>query len=148
MAENVRWALEREGPDGRVLVYAHDAHVMNSTLTGGPWSVFREPPAMMGKSLRSALGDDLVIIGSAIGATSGGLPLVYQDSTSVDVALARARSGSYAIDLRGARDAPDAWRWLSQPHPLRANIATFAIVAPATAFDAMVFIDTLTPARE
>ena len=77
MAENVRWALEREGPDGRVLVYAHDAHVMNSTLTGGPWSVFREPPAMMGKSLRSALGDELVIIGSAIGATSGGLPPVY-----------------------------------------------------------------------
>lgn len=62
MAENVRWALEREGPDGRVLVFAHNNHVMNAPLTGGPWSAFREPSATMGIFARSALRDSLVII--------------------------------------------------------------------------------------
>lgn len=147
MAENVRWALEREGPEGRVLVYAHNAHVMNSTLTGGPWSAYRERPSMMGTFLRTALGDDLAIIGSATGSTAKGLPPAYGDSTSVDVVLSRVGSGSYAIDVRRAREDPAAWRWLTEPRTLRANITTFAIVAPAAAFDVLVYIDTLTPSR-
>jgi erythromycin esterase len=45
MAENVRWALEREGPNGRLVVFAHNGHVMNSVLQGGIWSTLQQPPS-------------------------------------------------------------------------------------------------------
>jgi erythromycin esterase len=48
MAENIRWILEREGPDARIVVWAHNAHVADAQAThrsdgtslGGP-----PPPA-------------------------------------------------------------------------------------------------------
>lgn len=37
MADNVRWVLSREGPGGRVLVFAHNQHVKNAPTEGGVW---------------------------------------------------------------------------------------------------------------
>ena len=147
MADNVRWALQCEGADGRLLVFAHNNHVMNGSLTGGPWSAFRVPPSMMGKFLRSALGDSLVIIGSATGGTSDALPKTQADSMSLDVALSRVSSSSFLLDLRSAKTRPAVGAWLSQARPLRSNVTTHAIVVPARAFDAIAFLDTLTQAR-
>jgi erythromycin esterase len=147
MADNVRWALQCEGAGGRLLVFAHNNHVMNGPVTGGPWSAFRVPPLAMGKFLRGALGDGLVIIGSAIADTAEGFPKTKADSMSVDFALSHVSSSSFVLDLRPARTRPPVWRWLTQARPLRSNVTTHAIVTPAVAFDAFVFLDTLTAAR-
>lgn len=144
MAENVQWALQLEAPAGRVLVFAHNNHVMNSTITGGAWSAFRVPPPAMGKFLRSALGDKLVIAGSASRVVEARNRV---DSTSLDLALSQLSRSSFILDLRPARARPEILRWLSRSRPLHANGGDYVIVKPIGAFDAIVFVDTLTGAR-
>ena len=140
MAANVRWALEREGAAGRLVIFAHNGHVMNSPVEGGIWSTFRQPPLVMGTFLRSALGRDLVVIGG----TSGVAPTA-KDSAEVDGALSRVGMPRFMLDLRGA-DA-GALRWLSERHTIRANEMTMMIVAGRSAFDAVYYVDRLTPSR-
>src|SRR5262249_30545220 len=74
MAANTLWALGEEGPRGRLMVFAHDAHVMNARSRGGMWSVYREPPFMMGEHLRARLGKRLLIIGTLAAHNGPGLP--------------------------------------------------------------------------
>lgn len=146
MAENARWALAREGPDGRVLLFAHNAHVMNAAAQGGDWSVYERPPNAMGVHLRAALGNDLVIIGSSAEKNGTGLPAASPDPMSIDAALARVGLRRFIVDLRAA---PDGARpvWVAQRHTLRANFTLRMTVIPGAAFDAFLFIETLTPAR-
>jgi erythromycin esterase len=139
MAENVRWALEREGAAGRLVAFAHNGHVMNP-FVGGATSDFRQPPAAMGAFLRPVLGRDLVVIGG----TSGGLPPARNDSAEVDAALGRVGLPRFLLDLRSA-DGP-ALRWLSAPHTTRSNNGV-QVVNLRTAFDAVYFVDRLTSAR-
>ncbi len=65
MADNVLWALEREGPDGRIFVFAGDFHIQKAQ----PRSA--SPP--MGLFLNSMMGKDYVTIGTAFyqGVKSG-----------------------------------------------------------------------------
>ena len=141
MAENVRWALEREGPRGRVLVFAHDMHVKNAATVGGPWRLDR-PPTAMGQYLREALGDRLVIV---VGVGGTRAPAAV-DEPSIDAALARARIPRFAIDLR-ARAESAVGLWRSSVQTLRVNGDAVVALQPSTAFDALVYIDSLTPAR-
>ena len=144
MADNVRWALEQEGPNGRIIVFAHNNHVMNASMTGGIWSAFRQPPSAMGKYLRPMLGRDLVIIGGSSGATPGATQLKV-DPDNIDAALAQVGLPRFIVDLRQARNDHAAFAWLSKPRALHSNIETFMTVTPAEAFDALYFTDNLTP---
>ena len=147
MADNVRWLLEREGPKGRILVFAHNMHVMNSTLQGGPWAKFRHPSSSTGQFLRSALGSDLVIIGGAAATTSGSLPPMEKNPASFDDALSQLAAPRFLLDLRASADNPAVSKWLSEPMPMHANVFDHLIVSPRPAFDAVYFIETLTIAR-
>lgn len=60
-AESVRWVLDQEGPAGKVLVFAHSAHVRKGKSTAGD-----EPPfTSLGQHLAATLGDSLIVIGTA-----------------------------------------------------------------------------------
>ncbi len=150
MADNVRWVMEREGPTGRILVFAHNAHIKNASTEGGIWSAFARPSTVMGQHLRLALGDDLVIIGTSSARNGAGLPVAPSESgesNSLDVALARVGPPRFLIDLRAARANRAVTSWLAQRRALRANFTTYLTLSPGAAFDAILFIDTLTPAR-
>ncbi|MBO9380333.1 erythromycin esterase family protein [Sphingomonas histidinilytica] len=147
MADNAHWVLDREGPDGRVLLFAHDGHVMNAATRGGIWSVYRRAPKAMGQHLRAALGDQLFIVPIASGSNGAGLPPVAPGSGSLDVALARVGYERFLLDLRPARTAGPAAGWLRRTQSIRANHVTQAEITPATAMDAVVFIATLTAAH-
>jgi erythromycin esterase len=140
MAENAQWALEREGAAGRLVIFAHNGHVMNSSVEGGIWSAYRQPPAAMGKFLRSALGRDLVIIGGASGVAPAG-----KDSGEVDEALSRVGVPRFMLDLRSADGA--SLNWLSERHAIRANEMTVQIVTVRPAFDAVYYVNRLTASR-
>ncbi len=146
MADNVRWALRREGASGRLLVYAHNAHVMNAVIRGGIWSVYPQPPAMMGRHLRAALGKDLAIIGVSAAEIGPGLPPAPASQESMEVALGRLGVRTLLLDMRRAADVPALTPWLSQLQSMRANFTTQMRVPPRDAFDAIVFIDRLSPA--
>ena len=143
MAENVRWALAREGPTGRLLVFAHDVHVKNAPTVGGIWSVLDRPPTVMGQHLRRALGAQLVIIGTSDGSP----PDRNGDTTSVDATLARVGAPRFIVDLRAAGRDTAARAWLATQRKLRANGSTFVTLAPGEAFDALWYAGPLTPAH-
>jgi erythromycin esterase len=147
MADNVRWIVSREGRTGRVLIFAHNAHIMNAQWRGmGVWSVFAQAPNGLGVHLRSTFGSDLVIIGTSSAANGNGLPAAKLDSSSLDASLARMGRPRFLLDLRAARNNRQAKEWLADTRLLRANFDTYYHVRPSSAFDVLVFIDTLTPA--
>ena len=119
MAENVLWLLDRLGPNGKLVLWAHNFHV--STL-----------PNAMGRDLRAALGSDLVILGFAFGQGSfsgvrmtasspRGLqtltapPIVASSYEHYFQSVSRPR---FLLDLRRPL-ASDSASWLAGPRLLR-----------------------------
>jgi erythromycin esterase len=148
MAENVQWALENEGREGRLLVFAHNGHVGDSVWTGSRKSPFKVNAPMMGANLRRVYGDDLYIISTNSVMTSGeGLPKFKKIEDSIDNVLARVGPSRMFLDLRMARRTPAAFAWLSEPPP-PANLDHYRVVTQSTEFDGFVFLRELTPAVE
>lgn len=147
MADNVQWVLRREGPAGRIFVFAHNVHVENTPLRGGIWNVFRQPLKPMGQHLRAALGEQLLIIGTSSAKNGAGVPAATEQPGSLDTVLSRVGPKHFLLDIRLARQAPAALSWLGQRQSLRANFTTQMELAPASAFDAIAFMDELTAAH-
>jgi erythromycin esterase len=145
MAENACWALEREGPQGRVLVVAHNAHVKNGPTEGGVWSAFRQPPNATGQYLRSALGKELVIIGMSAANSPSSSPKLPPDLDSFDSALSEVGIPRFFLDLQTTGTATAVTSWLAEKHALTANLDSYLTLSPGVAFDLIVFVDKLTP---
>ena len=145
MADNVRWALEREGTNGRLIVFAHNNHIMNAPLEGGVWNAFRKPPSTMGMALKPALGHDLLIMGGTSGAIGEGLPPEEAGLKTIDISMAKVGVPNFVIDLRAARSDHDASGWLDKTMPIRANMGTHVLLNPGQAFDALYFVNSLSP---
>ena len=143
MADNVLWVKRQEGKVGRILVFAHNAHVMDGGLQGGIWAAFKQPPRMMGEHLRAALGESLVIIGTSAAQSGAGLPAGMRLDNDVDDALADVGPSLFVLDLRGAQGLD----WMRETHSLRANFSSNLDINLKHAFDALVFIRSVTPAR-
>ncbi|MEJ0034944.1 MAG: erythromycin esterase family protein [Gammaproteobacteria bacterium] len=146
MAANVQWVLRQEGANARLLLFAHNAHVMNERTRGGIWNVFDRPPQMMGQHLRRALGARLLTVGTLVRASGPGLPSAPPPADSVEEALAGLNLPLFLLDLRKAACSPGASDWLSRRHAVRANFNTELDVVPGKAFDAIEFIAEATPA--
>ena len=146
MADNVRWAMTREGPDGRLLVFAHNGHVANATNRGSIWNALAKPPKMMGVHLRSLFGRSLVVIGQSGGAFVDTSVHVIPDTAGVDEALTSVGLRHFAVDLRATRAGTPERRWLETERPMRSNIRHHHVLRPIEAFDALVYVDTLRPA--
>jgi erythromycin esterase len=145
MADNVRWVMDREGSSARMLLAAHYGHIKNAPTEGGIWSAFERPATVMGQHLRSALGSDLVILGISSSKNGEGLPPASAEPNSLDATLARVGPTPFFLDLRPARSNQIVSAWLAERRPMRAN-SSFMLLSPIAAFDALVYIDTLTPA--
>lgn len=102
---------------------------------------------MLGTSLRPAFARDLVTIATS-GAVWKDTVSTAPDSETIDAALLQTGRRSFLLDLRKARSSPDAFAWLSRPQRLRTNVGTDLRIIPRRAFDAIFFVDTLTPARK
>jgi erythromycin esterase len=53
----------------------------------------------------------------------------------------------FLLDLRAARSGRAAAAWLAERRQLRTNFTKSLTVSPSVAFDALLFVNTLTPAR-
>jgi len=148
MAENVQWALQNEGRQGRLILFAHNGHVMNAKDDGRRWANVREKPSMMGLHLRRVYGKDLYIIAMSSATASGGLPSKPIEEDSIDSALAGVGLPLMFLDLRMARQNKEALTWISTRRSLNANISAQSLITPSTAVDAFSFVNTLTPAIE
>jgi erythromycin esterase len=147
MAENVRWALNNEGPNGRLLVFGHNGHVMNAKNDGRRWAKVRKKPPMMGFHLRRMYGNNLYIIAMTAATTSGGFRAAKPlEEDSIEKTLAGVGLPLMFLDVRMARQSNETLTWLSAQRSVNANVDAHTLITPSTAADAFFFISTLTPA--
>ena len=120
MAENTLWLLDQLGPEGKVVLWAHNFHVANHSEAQGTY-------------LRDALGDDMVILGfsheggsftavtlnggTAVGGGSHSLTPPYY--RSYEQTFARSGMDRFALDLRNLSTTSDSTAWLAGPRPFR-----------------------------
>ncbi len=124
MAENTGWLSDRIGPEGRMVLWAHNFHVSAQ-------------PGAQGFYQRQIFGDDLVILGftheggsfTAVGQTMGPSGTIrYTERRSFDLDppvedsfeayFAGAAAPRFVLDLRRPLNDPGS-AWLSERRPFR-----------------------------
>lgn len=147
MADNVLWAVQREGAGGRVALWAHNSHLMK---TMDP-----EQGPRLGLFLDSMLGRDYVNVGFAFyqGAPSGwasyqtGISEPAKDGT-LDGELARVGLPLFVLDLRAAPAEGSVHEWLDRPWTMRSEMREWVLTLnPLHAWDALFYIEQISPAR-
>ena len=155
MAENTRWALEQEGERGRLVLFAHDAHVMNARF------VYPVPPyagswKTQGQYLRSWFGTSLVVVGSAASRITGNVSgatgwVEAGGETQAGLAtftaeLAKVRLSLFVLDLRAGDRVPGVGAALERAWPFEFLIGSQPL-SPRQTFDAMVYFDRVTASK-
>jgi len=156
MAENVEWILQRAD---RVVVGAANGHVQRWPFSAPP--IVNDSYTALGEHLAAALGDRLVVIANSFGggelfqhrAIPGGPPghtetfverMPPLDPTSLDELLSAAALPHYLLDLRKVpAGGPIADRFAATSSIMTGAQAT--PVNPMAAFDAVVYVDQVTP---
>ncbi len=136
MAENVMWILDKEAEGGKVLVFAHNAHIKNTATVGSVWNAFAQPPNSTGQYLRSILGSNLLIVGSSCAPS-----LATAQPGSLDSALSQVGKPRFLLDIRKARNNYAVESWLEIRRPMEANKVSFLLLQPLQAFDVLLFIN-------
>jgi erythromycin esterase len=157
MAENIRWILDHEGPDAKLVAWAHNGHVATQL-------------PMMGSHLRRMFGLEMVVFGFAFNQggfqamempfpSKSGLRSFNVDPApdgSLDAMLASAGLNISAIDLRALPKEGEAARWFSEPRATRSigsgygeQFAANFLAKQVTPkiYDAILFVEKTTSAR-
>jgi erythromycin esterase len=153
MADNVLWVYQRECRRGRVFYFAHIEHIQDGPgilgLPGRPPVGQYRQIRCAGSYLRSALGSDLILIGTYFGHAEGfgkadAPPYVAHDVEDLLDSL------SIPLFIMNLHDLPPSGQlhdWFATAHGTRASILRehYDTVSPLTAYDAIFFVDTITP---
>lgn len=164
MAENVRWIRDREGPEAKVIVWAHNTHVAD-WVTPESWG---SDPAL-GYYLRDWYGPEVVILGilfgrggfSAleVGAGSRGLwgfEVGPPPAGTIESMFTAAELDLALADLRQLPPGGPVAEWFATPKATRNSGGVYDPTDPerhllpyaaAEAFDALVYVDSTTPSR-
>ncbi len=157
--ENVSWILEREGPEAKMAIWAHNGHLMRENGSFTP----------MGANLKDALGDAFYMFRLAFnqgefrallfppGGPAQGLQTHLIDvapEESFEALLTGTRLPRLALDLRAAPTDGAVARYLDQQVPMREIGAAYtpgyhylARLRPRFAFDGVLFVETTTASR-
>jgi erythromycin esterase-like protein len=154
MADNLLWVEQRECRRGKILFFAHDEHVQMSVgIVGSP-----TPPAggplirirVADTYLRSALGRDLVVIGTYFGQGAG-FPSADApappDAHRMEDLLVSISIPRYIMNLHELPSSGPLHDWFQMAHATRDSVSgqDVYMVAPLRAYDAILYIDTITP---
>ena len=150
IADNLAWIVERESSRGRVLVFAHDMHLSRA-------EVVSDEPLLNGHRgagtyLAARFGRTYRVIGSYYGRAVGmpaGARSLPPDSAGIDGVLATPGLAAYLIDLHATGIPQPLREWFATRHATRTGNTGDQVVrlAPSLAYDALVYFDTITPAR-
>jgi erythromycin esterase len=154
-AENMRWLIEEGFPDRKLIVWAHNAHVMNAYYLGPDFksvSLDPVPNAMkpMGVFLAERLGDALYTIGFTayegedgwVGLQAG--PIAPASVGSIEERLNQLGRPYAVLDLRGSRGAPG--HPLREPKFVRVPKYDEVEIDATGPYDAIFFIARMAPA--
>lgn len=153
MAENLRWLLDGPLAGHKVIVWAHNYHVLKDLADPGPAAAVRKsrPPyaGPMGRYLAEALGRDLYVIGFL--AHHG--RYAYADAAEPPQDLPKVEPGSleglfHAVGkpwlLLNLRDLPPD-HWLHKPLPTGIYFYEARTTDVPRLYDGVFFIDEMTP---
>jgi erythromycin esterase len=147
MAENLAWIVERERGRGKVLVFAHNAHLQRGKMTMpfGP-ETCRWWPA--GAQLEIILGGRYAVIGAALGASSAN-GVGDPEPGSIEAHFAdRPGPGLFIPTHRGPSLLPEAAASLPVRSGSRKNPGYFPLTPESfTDFDWLAFLETSLYAR-
>lgn len=158
-AANLRWVLEQEGPQGKVFVFAHNSHVAKWRMLPADDEQLH---STMAEFIHPQLGNDLVVIASLYhrGETRDWLgmfgfdnqqrPVPPSKPESLNAVMSRVGKPSFLLDLRKLPSTGAVRDWFEQPRPVR-NINVreeYNQIKPAAAFDALLYIDQISPLHE
>lgn len=156
-ADNVRWLMDEGYPGRKLIIWAHNAHIMNAHY-GPDWSsVSLEPrPGWMkptGAFLAERLGRDLYTIGITAFAGEDGFAAAMPATAippaspgSIEAELHALGHPSAFVDLRGMRRTTS--NPLRQPQHMRLPKYEEELVEDATKpYDALLFIDQMARAN-
>jgi erythromycin esterase len=140
--DNLRAIVEREGPQGRLLVFAHNTHVKKAPSESGRTS--------LGRRLAALFGDQLTVIGStyhegAVGYAGIEVTDMPAETGTLNAVLAGAVNRPlYALDLRTLPAKGPMREWFATGTALRHG---YFEGDPSKSFDALVFVRTIGPLR-
>jgi len=149
IADNVLWVQQRECRRGKVFFFAHDQHVQTdvgvigspSRPPPGPWRRIR----CAGSYLHSALGSDLVVIGTYYGHRVG-FPAADvpppSDAHEMEDLFTALSIPLFIVDLRDLPGTGPLREWFGVAHATGEDPYT---IVPLKAYDALLFIDKVTP---
>lgn len=149
MADNLRWVLERHGPEARVIVLAHNIHVgrapVDVAIPGRP--VLDSIPSIA-SLLDADLGDGMFAISCLYGAAAWPEE-VSTDTTTVEHRLGQSGLRKFLLGLRSVPADGLVAEWLRSAQRFKAE-GGIAVCSPAATFDALFYVDSLhrtTPGR-
>jgi erythromycin esterase len=146
MVDNLMWVVNEAAKGERVIVWAHNIHVSRDyvevNVPGAP-----KLPSMypMGQFLKASLGGKMVSVGFSFNRGA------YPDSavppapkSYIDGALAGVGKPLFVIDLRTAPADGPVRTWLNTRNAMR-GLGGVTRLVPAQAYDAIIFVDEITP---
>jgi erythromycin esterase len=151
MADNTDWLLQQAGPEAKIVIWAHNAHVSRDGFPGA---------ASMGKHLAERHGSDMFVMGFCF--TEGSYTAVEKGRGVGRSGTSAARPGSaewaflqtgqprLIVDLRTAQPGSAESGWVSKPLDLRSIGAmamdeAFSQKVLTDEFDALIYFETSTP---
>ena len=133
MADSLRWILEREGPQAKMVVAAANTHLQQH-----PVRVQRA--TSMGSYYASRFGrEEVLFIGAASASTVKGDPPIPDCNQAV---YEQIGPDCFFLDLREAPTNGPVADWLGEERPDRVNMR-YQPVCPGAAWDCLVFHRTL-----
>ncbi len=160
MAENVRWVLEHEGPEAKMALWAHNAHLMPEN--GASYTA-------MGAHLRDTFGDAFYMFRLTFNQGEfrarlyprGGPAQEVQThligpapSESIEASLAGTGLPLLALDLRSAPSEGAVASYLKEPVPTRELSAVYTpgyhylfSLSPRLTCDGLLFVEKTTASR-
>jgi erythromycin esterase len=152
MAENTQWVRLQSGLGARIIVFAHNGHVLDSRPVYGG-----ERMTPLGHYLRGHFGPDLVVLGATAGTVVGGTGGVggwlgdsgesRADPTTFSATLAKVGLPTFVLDRRSGDGIPDVAAALAQTWPFMLGSDELQPVVPHEAFDAVVYFERITSSK-
>ncbi len=140
MAENTLWVIQNFSKDEKVIIWAHNAHIVKSEfeMTGESGSI-----RGMGIILNQELKDNMISIGASFNQgefQNWNRSFPPAEENTLDGALAKLNQKYFLLDLKGKTDNKDVINWLNTDKIIRAQEVEMTCI-PAKSFDAIYFID-------
>lgn len=144
MADNLNFLLDRRYPKRKVIVWAHNAHV----AYGHPYASLNNMGALLAAQRKAEMYTIGLYMGRGVQADNFGKPAAVPapDADGLDGVLANGGLRYSLVDFSGATPSA-ASAWIFEPITVREFGVNRVRMVPAASYDAVLYIDTVTPAQ-